>query len=200
MILNAIHKIASRGAVYDLIQTMLGVKLVHRRFRRVLAAHTSYHSVLDLGGGTGRIRSLLSSDCKYYCLDNEVPKLLQFRSRTKDALAILGDATQAPVASASMDLVICIAVSHHLNDSGLERVFSEIVRILRPGGRLLFYDALWRPAWLPGRLLWSLDRGSNPRSKDDLLKKLTRQARIVHQEEFRFAHRYLIVVASNDPI
>jgi ubiquinone/menaquinone biosynthesis C-methylase UbiE len=195
MIRKALHRIASYGLVYDLIQTVGRIDLVYRRVRRVLGEHP-YQTVLDLGGGTGRLQSVLPPDCKYYCLDNEVPKLLRFRSRTKNALAILGDATTTPVAGKSMDVVICMAVSHHLNDSELERMFSEITRILRPEGRLMFYDPLWEPTWLPGKLLWSLDRGSNPRSKETLLNILTRHVRIIHQEEFRMAHEYLLLVAS----
>src|SRR5678815_1950229 len=103
MILKALHWIASFGPVYDLIQTGVGIQLIYRRFRRVLNTHTRYKTVLDLGGGTGRIRPHLSSDCKYYCLDNEAPKLRHFRRQTTGGLAILGDATQAPVAGSSMD-------------------------------------------------------------------------------------------------
>jgi ubiquinone/menaquinone biosynthesis C-methylase UbiE len=197
MIRKALHRIASFGFVYDLIQTVGRIDLVYRRFQRVLDAYP-YHTVLDLGGGTGRMQSVLSCDCKYYCLDNEMPKLLHFRGRTRNALAILGDATATPVAVESMDLVLCVAVSHHLNDSELQRMFSEIRRILKPRGRLMFYDALWKPKWLPGRLLWSLDRGSNPRCKEDLLNILTQHVRIIHQEEFRIAHDYLLLVASKD--
>jgi hypothetical protein len=60
----------------------------------------------------------------------------------------------------------------------------------------VFYDALWKPRWLPGRLLWSLDRGSNSRSKSSLLSFLTGRMAIIHQEEFRQCHEYLLVVAS----
>jgi ubiquinone/menaquinone biosynthesis C-methylase UbiE len=200
MILKALHKLASAGPVYDLIQTVGGIKFVYRRFQRVLTAHPNYRTVLDIGGGTGRIQALLSSDCAYFCLDNEAPKLLQFRQRIDNALGILGDATSLPVASASMDLVLCVAVSHHLTDSELHRVLEEVKRILRPEGRLLFYDALWKPRWWPGRLLWSLDRGSNPRTKEALLGIIGNHARILHLEEFRIAHEYLLLIASPDEI
>jgi ubiquinone/menaquinone biosynthesis C-methylase UbiE len=198
MLLKTLHRLASVGPVYDLIQTALGVKLVYRRFRRVLGAHTSYRTVLDIGGGTGRMQSQLSEGCKYYCLDNETPKLLQFRKRTTDALAILGDATRAPIADASIDLIICLAVSHHLNDAELQRMLLEIKRILRPEGSLMFYDPVWKPSWFPGRLLWSLDRGSNPRSRETLLTIIAKHMRIIHREDFRLAHEYLLLVASKN--
>jgi SAM-dependent methyltransferase len=196
MILKALHTVASFGPVYDLIQTMCGAKFNARRFRRVLEAYPGYHSVLDIGAGTGRIRKQLSADCTYYCIDNEGPKLLQLRKAAKGALAILGDATNTPVASSSMDLVLCMAMSHHLSDSELELALLEIRRTLQPGGRLMFVDALWSRHWLPGRILWSLDRGSNPRSKEALLSILTKHVRIIRQEEFRLAHDYMLLLAA----
>lgn len=196
MLRKAAHKLASAGPVYDLIQTALGVKLLYRRIRQVLNAQADYRDVLDLGGGTGRILTLLDSACKYYCLDNESPKLLQFRKHTHDGMAILGDATMAPIAGASMDLVICIAVSHHLNDAELQSMLKEILRILRPAGRLIFFDPLWVSQWIPGRLLWWFDRGSHPRPKAVLLNILTGHLRIVHQERIRLAHEYVLLVAS----
>jgi len=188
-----LQKWSSSGRNYDLLQTMAGVTLVYRRFAKILAG-SSWHNVLDMGGGTGRIRSLFSPECRYYCLDNETSKLLQFRKRTKPALAILGNAAMTPVISGSMDLVLCIAVSHHLTDSDLHKMLLEAMRVLRPGGQLLFFDPVLKPRWWPGRLLWLLDNGSHPRDKDTLLDILSRHIRIVRREEFRLAHAYLLVV------
>jgi ubiquinone/menaquinone biosynthesis C-methylase UbiE len=194
--LSALHKIASFGPVYDLIQTFVGIKFIDRRLARALHAHATYQTVLDLGGGTGRIRSVLSSRCKYFCLDNEEPKLLQCRRRIPDAHAILGDATATPVESGCMDLVICLGVSHHLTDPQLERMLAEAMRVLKPSGYLLFYDALWKPRWWPGRFIWSLDRGSHPRNKDSLVGIIARHTRTIYQEEFHVYHKYFLLIGS----
>ena len=134
MLLKAIHRIVSLGPVYDLIQGLLGLKIASGRVGRALSNHTSYGAVLDMGGGTGRIREILNNRCKYYCLDNESPKLAQFHRRFKSGFAVQGDATDAPIASASMDLILFMSVSHHLTDAEFGRIVLEIVRILRPGG------------------------------------------------------------------
>lgn len=196
--LATLHRLASYGPVYDFIQTVAGVKLLHRRFRRVLSVSPPYQTVLDIGGGTGRIQTILASGSQYYCLDNEAPKLRHLLARNQEARAILGDAAQTPIADASVDLVLCTLVTHHLTDIQLQQMLSEIKRVLRPGGRLLFSDATWLPSWLSGRLLWSIDRGSNPRSKEVLLDVLSSHLRIVHREEFRLAHEYILVVAVVD--
>src|SRR3954451_10105127 len=46
------------------------------------------------------------------------------------------DATELPFADESFDLVLGHAVLHHLPD--LDRAFAEFLRVLRPGGTLLF--------------------------------------------------------------
>jgi SAM-dependent methyltransferase len=198
MILRALHRVASQGPVYDWIQELAGIRLIHRHFAAALSFCRPYSTVLDVGGGTGRVRNLLSPDCRYFCLDNEPPKLLQLRKRIAGALPILGDATMTPVVSGSMDLVLCLAVSHHLNDAEFERMVAEAARALTPAGHLLFYDALWKPRWLPGRLIWSLDRGSHPRPKQALVDVVQRHMRIAYQDEFRLGHEYLLLVGAKN--
>jgi ubiquinone/menaquinone biosynthesis C-methylase UbiE len=49
---------------------------------------------------------------------------------------VAGDAERLPFADASFDLVMGHAVLHHLPD--LDRAFDEFLRVLRPGGTLVF--------------------------------------------------------------
>jgi SAM-dependent methyltransferase len=50
---------------------------------------------------------------------------------------VLGSMDAIPLASSSLDYVYCCQVLHHNDLGGLRRTFSEIFRVLRPGGRLL---------------------------------------------------------------
>jgi SAM-dependent methyltransferase len=50
---------------------------------------------------------------------------------------VLGSMDAIPLASSSVDYVYCCQVLHHNDLAGLRRTFSEIFRVLRPGGRLL---------------------------------------------------------------
>ena len=65
-----------------------------------------------------------------------------------DHLAFVqGDATMLPLASGAFDSVFMLGGIHHVNDRG--SLFSEVARILRPGGRFYFREpvsdfALWR--------------------------------------------------------
>jgi SAM-dependent methyltransferase/uncharacterized protein YbaR (Trm112 family) len=53
---------------------------------------------------------------------------------------VLGSMDAMPLASGSVDYVYCCQVLHHNDAESLRRTFSEIFRVLRPGGRLLMVN------------------------------------------------------------
>jgi SAM-dependent methyltransferase/uncharacterized protein YbaR (Trm112 family) len=53
---------------------------------------------------------------------------------------VLGSMDAIPLASSSLDYVYCCEVLHHNDSDSLRRTFSEIFRVLRPGGRLLMVN------------------------------------------------------------
>jgi ubiquinone/menaquinone biosynthesis C-methylase UbiE len=57
----------------------------------------------------------------------------------------VGDGSALPVADASLDLVLCNSVLHHLREPA--RLFAEIARVAAPGGAILVRD-LQRPSRL----------------------------------------------------
>ncbi len=67
-------------------------------------------------------------------------------------LATTGDVTRLPLAGGSIDRVICSETLEHVPLDGA--AIAELVRVLRPGGRL----AVSVPRRLPERLCWALSR------------------------------------------
>ncbi len=63
-----------------------------------------------------------------------------------------GDALNLPFADASFDVIVASEVLEHL--WATEWAMSELVRVLRPGGRI----AVTVPSELPERICWKLDR------------------------------------------
>jgi SAM-dependent methyltransferase len=53
---------------------------------------------------------------------------------------VLGSMDSIPLASSSVDYVYCCEVLHHNDAASLRRTFTEIFRVLRPGGRLLMVN------------------------------------------------------------
>jgi len=148
--------------------------------------------VVDIGGGTGIVRNLFAADCRYICVDLEMPKLLGFRSAVPSGLAVLGDATSMPISDGCADMVICKSVTHHLTDLMLEQAFDESRRVLRTDGHLLLFDAVLNRELCAGRFLWRLDRGSYPRTEVDLRGKFESKFKIIHWEKFSIYHEYVL--------
>jgi len=194
MLLKLLHELASYPWVYDQIQRLAGVRQVHARMSRQMSADGGGTYVVDVGGGTGAMRQLWPADCRYVCLDIEMPKLQGFRSKVADGLALQTDATRMPIASGCADSVVCTAVAHHLTDTMLSDVLRETVRVLKPGGRMFFLDPVFARDRIAGRVIWRLDRGSYPRTAEVLRDIFGRHLEIAHWERFAIHHEYVFGV------
>ena len=192
MIGRVIKRIISHPWVYDWIQLLVGARIVYKRIFSQLATFDSA-TVLDLGGGTGLYRHACPSNCVYICLDIDREKLNRFRKKYPDGTTLLADATAIPLKDKSIDVVICVAVSHHLTDKSFAKLISESERVIKPLGVFIFIDALCMPKRLLSRLLWKYDRGSFPRTKEQIQSFILQQYRIIHSEDFTIFHKYILL-------
>jgi ubiquinone/menaquinone biosynthesis C-methylase UbiE len=190
VLLEFLHRLASHPWVYDRIQTLAGNDRVIGRLSQEIVS-LKPKVVVDIGGGTGAMQNLFVADCLYICLDMEMPKLGGFLSRNRKGLAVLGDATSMPIGNDCADMIICKAVTHHLTDVMLDKALEESRRVLRAGGHLILFDAVFNRKSLVGQLLWKLDRGSHPRTEDALRKNLQDKFEVVHWEKFAVYHEYV---------
>lgn len=190
MLLELAHQIASRPWVYDRIQQAAGVNQVYRK----LAPHLrdARGLVLDVGGGTGSLRAHCPPSQRYVCLDIEWKKLQGFRSKFPQGSGVFGDATCMPIAGGSVDTAICMFIAHHLPGELLLKMFSEVERTLRAGGRLILLDPVLTDQTIAGRILWKLDRGSFPRTGGLLRQVAEQRFALVHWDEFAIWHTYVL--------
>jgi len=105
-----------------------------------LAALDDECTVLDVGCGSGQTLAWVRQTHPGWAalgLDISEDALSDARSEHIDL--VLASATNIPLARASADLVIALDVLHHLPvDGGDVAALGEIMRVLKPGGYLLF--------------------------------------------------------------
>ncbi len=121
--------------------------------RRVLtrAAITTGEQVLDVGCGTGTLAAAAARAApgvRVTGLDADPAILVRARRRANHhGLEIEFDegmSTALPYPDASFDLVVSTLFFHHLADDAKRETATELVRVLRPGGRIVVGD-LGRP-------------------------------------------------------
>jgi SAM-dependent methyltransferase len=184
-----LHRIASHPAAYDRIQRVAGVGIVHRHVAPWLR-FTPGALVLDVGGGTGRLKTMMTGGVRHICLDLERPKLSRYVTTYRDARPLQADATALPVRDGTVDAVTLALVTHHLTDDQIEHVIDEAARVLGRDGVLLLYDAVWAPARRTGRFLWKHDRGRYPRTAEQIATALRRRFDITEAKQFGVFHAY----------
>jgi ubiquinone/menaquinone biosynthesis C-methylase UbiE len=189
---KALESIVAHPRVYDGVQALFGAHEVRRHVAPYLR-ETEHKSVLDVGAGTGLYRALVPDTAQYIWQDIDPKKLAGFRRRHSASSTLLGDAANLPLPDDSVDATLCAALSHHLSDEELPRVLHEIARVTRE--RLVFMDAITRADSLLDRLLWSIDRGSYPRSAAALLAALQQAFVVDSVERFRVYHEYIVCTA-----
>jgi SAM-dependent methyltransferase len=124
---------------------------MYDRLQDAIEAYAQPHfAVLDAGCGSGRVfqhrlagrvRRVVGAD-----VTNEP------RGNTSIDDAVRADLSALPLRGASFDLVVMSHVAEHLVEP--ERVFRELARVLRPGGRLLLLTPnRWHYVALAARLL-----------------------------------------------
>jgi len=95
--------------------------------------------VLDLGGGTGMNAETLSrAGAKVTVVDASQAMLRRATAKNMSAVILHAKAEDLPLPDEAFDIVLISDAWHHFRDQA--GVISEIVRVLRPAGRLYIID------------------------------------------------------------
>ena len=136
------RKAFSRAAEsYDEV-AVLQREIGERMLRRLDVVKMQPRSILDLGSGTGTHTGQLLKKypkSRVYALDFALPMLRKTASQgrwLKRPLCMCGDMEQLPLQNASVDLIYSNLAFQWAND--LSTLFTECLRILKPGGLLMF--------------------------------------------------------------
>jgi SAM-dependent methyltransferase len=125
-----------------------------RKRTRFVLEHCPRGKALDVGCGTGALATRLAkAGYQMSGVDPSEGMLEVLRARTAGVQAVRAFGTALPFADDSFDLVLCVAVMHHIAEPGnVSQTLAEMVRVAKPSGRILVWDHNPRnPYW--GRLM-----------------------------------------------
>lgn len=91
--------------------------------------------VLDAGSGTGRFTAELARRGAHPIAVDRDASMLEVARRREQAPLVLADACSLPLANGSFDLAFAVTLCEFVDDVGA--VFSELARVVRPGGRFV---------------------------------------------------------------
>lgn len=94
----------------------------------------SCETIVDVGGGSGRVASVLGGDP----IVVDAARGMLLRAREKGAPVVQGDAGRLPIRAGSADAVVIVDALHHFPTA--EATLSEARRVIRPGGVLVIRD------------------------------------------------------------
>ncbi len=106
------------------------VSLLKQRWSKFLKG-----KILDLGCGEGEIAQEVFGKQLEWGLDNDREMVKKAEQSGMYRQVILGDAAKIPLKSKTVDLVFANSVLEHIKD--IDRVLSEVRRVLKPAGLLM---------------------------------------------------------------
>jgi ubiquinone/menaquinone biosynthesis C-methylase UbiE len=109
---------------------------------RFVLEHCPLGQVLEVGCGTGLLAAQLAgAGYDVTGVDPSEGMLEVLRARTSEVETVHGSGTALPFPDDTFDLVLSVAVMHHIADPGeVHRALAEMVRVTKPSGRILVWD------------------------------------------------------------
>ncbi len=186
-----------RAPIYDAVVQALALGRDRSYRRRALAALAARPGdrVLDAGCGTGRNFPLLAVAGVTAFEGCDLSARSLAKAALRGARVAQADAEQLPYRDASFDRVLSTYVLTSV--ANWRRALEELVRVLKPGGRLVVSDDRLPPGWFlgPCPMLGMLRREGWVDMHRDVKAEMEKRLRGV---ELRFLHLRMIYVISGE--
>ncbi len=162
-------RVLESPAIYSLFQRLIGADGLRRYFVDEFVRPFPGARILDVGCGTGAILDYLPGDVHYVGLDLN-PRYIdsagrKYQGRGQFICCRVGDRPLLAESRRAFDIVLAMAVLHHLDDDDASGLIRDACLHLVPGGIFASLDGCYHPGQsLAARFLLSRDRGQNIRT------------------------------------
>jgi len=95
-------------------------------------------SLLDAGGGTGRVSGQLRPYVQHLVIADESRKMLAEARAKAVCCPVMGGVERLPFADASFDRMMVVDALHHF--ASQREAIADLARVLKPGGRLVIEE------------------------------------------------------------
>lgn len=107
-------------------------------FWRALLRLPATGRLLDIGGGTGRISSVVAEDARQVVIADASWKMARQAVEKQALLALTAEGEGLPFASHTFDRVLMVDALHHVRNQ--QQCVIEMLRVLVPGGRIVIVE------------------------------------------------------------
>lgn len=179
MLRKALDRMLEHPVVYNL--NRLVAQPTVNRFTTLISEEIpmgAETSVLDLGCGTGSSRYLVPG--RYCGIDINPAYVAAAKKNHPNDEFVAMDATRLTFGDASFDEVFTVATTHHLDDSQLQAMILEALRVVRRGGAFHIVDGIL-PLSARDRakeMFFKMDRGRFARRIEKLVSVASRAAHV----------------------
>ena len=165
---TGLRAILAHPAVYELWSQLVGGQ---RARTKIVAEHVRPapgDEILDLGCGPGELLAHIPAGVQYTGVDLNALYIARARERYGSrAVFHVGDASRLGLQEHRYDLVLAIAVLHHLDDEQAARLMRDAGALLKQSGRFVSLDAVYTQRQNPiARAIIDRDRGRHVRDAE----------------------------------
>lgn len=160
---TGLYKLLERPNVYRRLQALLGGPGALARFATEFVRPSAGATLLDVGCGVGSLLEYLPAGVSYAGFDVNPAYIdaarRRYGRRGRFFCARVGE-EPPEIAESTFDLIVAVALLHHLDDDDAHRLLGTAARLLAPGGAFVSIDGTLHSGQRRlSELLVRLDRG-----------------------------------------
>ncbi len=166
---TGLRRVLESSAIYSLFQRLVGADRLRRHFVERFVRPFPGARILDVGCGTAVILDYLPEGVDYLGLDLN-PRYVaaaekRYPGRGRFLCSRVGELDSLAQSRQTFDVVLAMAILHHLDDPAAAKLILDASRHLAPGGVFASLDGCYHPGQSrAARFLLANDRGRHVRA------------------------------------